>query len=200
MTTTVQSEQRNINESAKPVDMTRSEKGKAGSEQSGLLQTVCFRLGNEDFGINIHQVQEIIRMVKVTKIPQSASFVEGVINLRGKIVPVIDLRQRFGFPPTTEQTKESRVIVIETLEITVGMIVDEVTEVFRLPMDSIKPTPEIARSEVAEQYIQGVTNFPVRKDDPSGRQDRLLIVLDTTRIFSSEESRVLHQMAEETEK
>ncbi|PIZ63746.1 MAG: chemotaxis protein CheW [Candidatus Marinimicrobia bacterium CG_4_10_14_0_2_um_filter_48_9] len=167
------------------------------TQETGLLQLVCFRLSQEDFGVDIHHVQEINRRVKVTKIPQSASFVEGVINLRGKIVPVIDLRRRFGLASASDQTKESRIVVVETSEMTVGMVVDEVTEVLRLSTDSIKPTPVIAQSEVEHQYIQGVTNFPVRKDDASGKSERLLIVLDMDRVFSRDETKALRQIAEE---
>lgn len=167
------------------------------NQETGILQLVCFRLSQEDFGVDIHHVQEINRRVTVTKIPQSAAFVEGVINLRGKIVPVIDLRRRFGFPPVAEQTKESRIVVVETSGMTVGMVVDEVTEVLRLSTDSIKPTPEIAQSEVKHQYIQGVTNFPVRKEEASGKSDRLLIVLDMDQVFSREETKILRQMADD---
>ncbi|MCF7801470.1 MAG: chemotaxis protein CheW [Candidatus Marinimicrobia bacterium] len=167
------------------------------TQETGQLQLVCFRLDEEDFGVDIHHVQEINRRVKVTKIPQSAAFVEGVINLRGKIVPVIDLRRRFGFPPATEQTKESRIVVVETQDVTVGMVVDEVTEVLRLSSESIKPTPEIALSEVENQYIKGVTNSPVQKDDVTGKSEHLLIVLDMDRIFTQQETRALRRVADE---
>ena len=166
-------------------------------QESDLIQLVCFRLNQEDFGVDIHNVQEINRRVIVTKIPQSALFVEGVINLRGKIVPVIDLRLRFGFPSMLEETKESRIVVVETAGMTVGMVVDEVTEVLRLPTNSIKPTPDIAQSEVENQYIKGVTNFPSHENHISGSLDGLLIILDVERIFTSEESRTIQELVEE---
>jgi len=169
----------------------------ANSKESGLVQLVCFKLSQEDFGVDIHRVQEINRRVTVTRIPQSAAFVEGVIDLRGKIVPVIDLRRRFGFPVITEQSKESRIVVVETSKMTVGMIVDEVTEVLRLPTDSIKPTPELAQSDVEHQYILGVTNFPVARDEATGKTERLLIVLDMDQVFSKEEAKTLRELSEE---
>lgn len=175
----------------------RYDRTNTNDKEAGLVQLVCFKLSQEDFGVDIHRIQEINRRVTVTKIPQSATFVEGVIDLRGKIVPVIDLRRRFGFPIVTEQTKESRIVVVETSKMTVGMIVDEVTEVLRLSMDSIKPTPALAQSDVDHQYIQGVTNFPVSKEDATGKAERLLIVLDMDQVFSNEEAKTLRQIAEE---
>ena len=80
-----------------------------GSQNVNLRQLVCFRLGEEDFGVNINNVQEINRMVEITKIPQSPAFVEGVINLRGQIIPVIDLRSWFGFNRLEEKSKENRI-------------------------------------------------------------------------------------------
>lgn len=141
-----------------------------------LRQLVCFRLGEEDFGIDIGNVQEINRMVDITKIPQSPSFVEGVINLRGQIIPVIDLRTRFGFERIDEKSRENRIVVVETQSVTVGLVVDAVTEVLRLSKDKIEETPDIT-SNVDVQYIEGVAML----------DDQLLILLDTNKIFSSEE-------------
>ncbi len=147
------------------------------NQGTALRQLVCFNLGSEDFGVDISKVQEINRMVEITNIPQSPEFVEGVINLRGKIIPVVDLRKRFGFEIMTERTKENRIIVIETPNATVGFIVDAVTEVLRIKSGSIEPTPEMVTSGVDIRYIEGVAML----------DDQLLIVLDTDKIFSLEE-------------
>lgn len=187
----------NLPQSNAPSGAGKYDRTSTSRKETGLVQLVCFKLSQEDFGVDIHRVQEINRRITVTRIPQSAAFVEGVIDLRGKIVPVIDLRRRFGFPIVTDQTKESRIVVVETSKMTVGMIVDEVTEVLRLPMDSIKPTPELARSDVEHQYIKGVTNFPVSKDDATGKTERLLIVLDMDQVFSTEEARSLREISED---
>lgn len=147
-----------------------------GSQNVNLRQLVCFRLGEEDFGVNINNVQEINRMVEITKIPQSPAFVEGVINLRGQIIPVIDLRSWFGFNRLEEKSKENRIVVVETQSVTVGLVVDAVTEVLRLSENKIEETPDIT-SNVDVRYIEGVAVL----------KERLLILLDTDKIFSVEE-------------
>jgi len=148
-------------------------------DREELRQLVCFKLGAEDFGVDISKVQEINRMVEITKIPQSPSFVEGVINLRGRIIPVVDLRRRFGFELLGERTKENRIIVIETTSSTIGFIVDAVTEVLRIKSSSIEPTPEMVSSGVDVRYIEGVAMLT----------EQLLIVLDTDKVFCAEETR-----------
>lgn len=150
-----------------------------------LRQLVCFKLGEEEFGVDINNVQEINRMVDITKIPQSLDYVEGVINLRGKIIPVIDLRKRFGFLTLEERTKETRIVVLETETVTVGIIVDQVTEVLRIPSGSIEPTPELASSDVDVRYIEGVALL----------KESLLIVLNTAQIFSDEETKSFEKIA-----
>ncbi len=156
-----------------------------------LRQLVCFRLGDENFGVDIHNVQEINRMVEITRIPQSPSFVEGVINLRGQIIPVIDLRKRFGFQFTGDHTKETRIVVVETTMATVGFIVDRVTEVLRIPASSVEPAPEMTVSDVDARYIEGVAMLSSQQ---SGEEGQLLIVLDTNRIFSDAETKAFEQI------
>lgn len=159
--------------------------GDSGSDvNTDLRQLVCFRLESEDFGVNIESVQEINRMVAITKIPQAPVFVEGVINLRGQIIPVIDLRTRFGFSRIEEKSKENRIVVVETQSVTVGLVVDAVTEVLRLSNDKIEETPDIT-SNVEAQYIEGVAML----------DERLLILLDTDKIFSSDEMAKMETVA-----
>ncbi|HCF06210.1 MAG: putative chemotaxis protein CheW [Desulfomicrobiaceae bacterium] len=144
-----------------------------------LLQLVTFRIGEEEFGVNILQVQEIIRMLDITKVPKAPDFVEGVINLRGKVIPVIDLRKRFGLP-ARERDKMSRIIVVEIGTTVVGFIVDAVSEVLRLPASTVEPPPPVVAGLDAE-YISGVGKL----------DDRLLIMLDMDRLLSRDEKTAL---------
>ena len=152
--------------------------GKVGEEQ-----LVVFTLANETYGIAISTVNEIIRMQDITEVPRTPDFVEGVINLRGRIVPVIDLRKRFGLE-AAEATQASRIMVVELQGLTVGMIVDSVSEVLRLPTDSIEPTPAIA-SGVDSAYLKGVGKW----------DDRLIILLDIEKVlYESEQEEVAASM------
>ena len=99
---------------------------------SDSTQVVSFKLGPEEYGVDIAQVQEINRMVTVTNVPRAPAFMEGVINLRGQLIPIIDLRTRFGMP-RAEHTKNTRIVVTEVGTKRVGMVVDSVSEVLRLP-------------------------------------------------------------------
>lgn len=116
--------------------------------------------------MNILKVQEIIRTMEITKVPRAPEFVEGVINLRGKVIPIIDLRQRFGLAPKGHG-KNTRIIVIEINNIIVGFVVDAVSEVLRIPASTVQPPPPVVAG-VDSDYISGVGKL----------QDRLLIMLD----------------------
>jgi len=151
----------------------------ATTHDDALLQLVTFTIGEEEFGVNILQVQEIIRMLDITKVPKAPEFVEGVINLRGKVIPIIDLRKRFGMPPKVRD-KSSRIIVVELDNTVVGFIVDAVLEVLRLPAATVEPPPPAVAGLDAE-YISGVGKL----------DDRLLILLDLNRLLSRDEKRVL---------
>ena len=141
-----------------------------------LLQLVIFQLGGEEFGVEIMQVQEIIRMPEITRIPQSPEYVEGVINLRGKIIVVINLDTRFGLN-SKELDDDSRIIIVEVGDNVVGMVVDSVSEVLRLATSSVGPVPEIISSKIKADYLKGVGKL----------DDRLLILLDLERVLSEEE-------------
>jgi purine-binding chemotaxis protein CheW len=117
-------------------------------------QLVAFTLGGETYGIDIAAIQEIIRLPEITPIPRTAPDVEGVINLRGKIVPIVDLRARLGLS-SVGRTASSRVIVVQVGESTVGLIVDGVTGVLHLPTSSIEPPSELV-SAIDENHIRGV--------------------------------------------
>ena len=140
------------------------------------LQLVTFELAGETFGVDVLLVQEIIRMAPVTRVPQSAPDVEGIINLRGRIVPVVDLRTRFGIE-RAEPTDQSRVVVLDLGGRVLGFTVDRVREVLVLDADAVEPAPE-AITDNHGAYIEGVANL----------DDRLLIVLSLPRMFDRVEA------------
>ncbi len=137
-----------------------------------LLQLVSFTIGAEEFGVDITKVQEINRMVEITKVPQAPPHVEGVINLRGKVIPIIDLRKLMGVE-LQETGKNTRIVVVDIEEFVMGMIVDSVSEVLRIPVSTIEPPPDIV-SSIDTDYIQGVAKL----------EDRLLIFLDLSKVIS----------------
>jgi len=148
---------------------------KREGDSSDVLQLVTFRLGNEEFSVDILKVQEIIRDMELTRVPRAPDFVEGVINLRGKVIPVIDLRKRFGFK-SCEKTVETRIIVIDVNNRTVGLRVDGVSEVLRLPTDTVEPAPSLATGSGSD-YISGVGKV----------DERLIILLDVGKLLSDSE-------------
>ena len=142
---------------------------------SDELQLVSFCIGSEEYGVDILQVQEINRMVEITKVPQAPHYVEGVINLRGKVIPIIDLRKRFNLE-LKEHDKNTRIVVVDIGGNIMGMIVDSVSEVLRLQADTIEPPPELVTG-VNSEYIKGVAKL----------EDRLLIFLDLSRVIDVEQ-------------
>jgi purine-binding chemotaxis protein CheW len=129
-------------------------------------QFVAFRLASETYGIPIMLVHEIIRWCEITRIPRTLPHMRGVVNLRGNVVPVMDLRMRLGLPPAPE-TLESRIVVVETGSGVVGMIVDSVHQVIRIPTDRIEPPSELI-ADVESDLVTGVGKL----------EDDLVILLD----------------------
>lgn len=142
------------------------------------MQVVIFKLGQEDYGLPIEKVQEINRMVSITKLPNTPDFMEGIIDLRGKVIPVMDLRKRFGFS-LAERSEESRIMVTDIAGNTVGLIVDGVNEVAKLPGDSIEPPPPSFVLDA--QFVRGVGK----------RENSLVILLDIDRLVSAAEQAAL---------
>jgi purine-binding chemotaxis protein CheW len=153
------------------------------SMQPSEDQVVVFRLGNEVYGVDIAVVREIIRMQPVTKVPGAPAFVEGVINLRGKVIPVIDLRKRFGLS-ASGYTKESRISVVEIDQHDIGLIVDAVAEVLRIPTSAVEPPSGIITS-VDSSYLRGIAKL----------DERLIILLDLDHILDREEAGAVHDLA-----
>lgn len=147
------------------------------------MQLVTFNLGKEEFAVPILQIQEINRLVDITRVPKSPEFVEGVINLRGKVIPIIDLRKRFGLPQA-ELGKYARIVVVNMEGRMVGLIVDSVSEVLRLSEGAIEPPPPVVAG-IDSEYIRGL-----------GKLDgRLLILLDLSKILTKEERKELVEVA-----
>lgn len=156
-----------------------SVKKETASQRDEILQLVTFRLGAEEFGVDIHALQEIIRMQTITRVPKAPPFVEGVINLRGQVIPVIDLRKRIGMPAATHD-KSTRIMVVQLTRKTVGFVVDAVGEVKRIPSRTVEPPPPIVAG-IESEYIQGVGKL----------DDRLLILLDLNKLLSEQEKAAL---------
>jgi len=150
-------------------------------------QYVVFELGDETYGVDIADVREIITMQKVTRVPRAPEFVEGVINLRGKIIPVIDLRLRFGLP-AAEATRSTRVVVVEMEEKSIGLVVDAVSEVLQVEGSCIEP-PSPVISGVDTAYLAGIANL----------EDRLVIILDLSKVLSAGEKEELAAASLESE-
>ncbi|MAC48459.1 chemotaxis protein CheW [Oceanospirillum beijerinckii] len=146
----------------------------AGSEDP-ILQYVTFRLADETYGINVMQVQEVLRYTEIAPVPGAPSYVLGIINLRGNVVTVIDTRQRFGLS-YAETTDSTRIVIIEVEKQVVGILVDSVSEVVYLRQSEIETTPNVGNEESAK-FIQGVCN----------KNDQLLILVELNKLMSDEE-------------
>lgn len=150
-------------------------------EESGEIQLVSFFLGEEEFGADILMVQEIIRMQPITRVPNAPYFVEGVINLRGKVIPIIELRKRLNVSGTPEDTRKVRVIVVDVEGKITGFIVDAVSQVLRIPKNTVEPAPSIVIAGIDSAYITGVSKL----------EDKLLILLDFNKILTKGEKQEL---------
>src|ERR1039457_666148 len=128
------------------------------------MQLVSFNLDNEEYGVEVLKVREIIRMPDITRVPNTPHYVEGVINLRGKVIPIISLRKRFSLP-YTENDSRTRIMVMDMSHELTGFIVDSVAEVIRISAREIQPAPPVVAGSIKQEHLSGVIN----------RQDRLLV-------------------------
>ncbi|PJG60630.1 chemotaxis protein CheW [Aeromonas cavernicola] len=140
-----------------------------------VLQWVTFQLENETYGINVMQVQEVLRYTEIAPVPGAPDYVLGIINLRGNVVTVIDTRSRFGLP-SGEVSENSRIVIIEAEKQVIGIMVDSVAEVVYLRSSEIDAAPAVGTEESAK-FIQGVSN----------RDGQLLILVDLNRLLSDDE-------------
>lgn len=156
-------------------------------QTDGHRQLVVFFVAGETYGVDIHQVKEIIRVPGITRVPKTPAFVEGVVNLRGSVIPVLDLRKRFGFE-AGQANDDQRIVVIEMGDQTVGMIVDSVTEVLRVDEADIGPPSPYVVS-VESQYIAGIAKL----------DEQLIILLDVDRVLSTTEREAFTDFVEDVE-
>lgn len=147
----------------------------AHSTDDPILQWVTFRLDNETYGVNVMQVQEVLRYSEIAPVPGAPSYVLGIINLRGNVVTVIDTRQHFGLPPA-EVDDNTRVVIIEVDKQVVGILVDSVAEVVYLRQSEIETAPNVGNADAAK-FIQGVCN----------KNGELLILVELEKMMSEEE-------------
>ncbi len=154
--------------------------------QDQEIQLVVFMLGEEEFACEIKNVAEVLKMVKVTPLPRSIEFVEGVINLRGEVIPVIDLRKRFNLADV-DRTSESRIIIVEVNERLFGLIVDSVSEVARLPHKQIQEAPDRIAGD-RNDLIKGVGKI----------DQRMLIILNIDELLSDKEKVALDDISKTT--
>lgn len=147
----------------------------AQKRSSGQLQLICFKLGQEEFGVDILKVREIVPFQTIAHLPQTPESVAGIINLRGNLIPVIHLRKKFGLDSVKNDDK-TRIIIFSIAEKLIGMIVDRVERVFRTTKDHIEPPPDVGVGEI-QDYVVGMT-----KADSS-----LIIVIDIEKILTDEE-------------
>ncbi|MFP4369757.1 MAG: chemotaxis protein CheW [Bacteroidota bacterium] len=164
--------------------MTENNNNNAGVAVSNneLLQLVSFNIGTEEFGVDILKVQEINRMVEVTRVPNAPEYVEGVINLRGKVIPIIDLRKRLGMQDK-DYDKDTRIVVVELETKVIGFIVDSVNEVLRINK-SITEQPPPMVAGIDSEYITAIGKL----------EDRLLILLDLEKILTGREQKELDEI------
>lgn len=145
------------------------------NQTTHLSQVVSFRLANEEYGLGIMQVQEIILMGEITDIPEVPDYICGLINLRGKVIPIVDLRKRFGLS-VAENTEQTRIIVVNAAQSTFGIVVDAVSEVLRIEPDQIEPPPT-GLLGIEQAYIQGLMKM----------ERKIMILLNIEAIMSHDD-------------
>lgn len=148
-------------------------------EAVGEVKVIVFRLKDEEYGVEVHQVKSIERVEHITRVPRTPEFVKGVINLRGVVTPIIDLRSRFGMEES-ELTDATRVIIVSVGEVEVGLIVDAANDVIDIPVNAIEPPPEVVGG-VEAAYLRGVAKL----------EKRLLILLNLDKVLNTEEVKQL---------
>lgn len=154
------------------------------TDSSQILQLVTFTLGGEEYAVDILKVQEINRMKEITRVPNAPYYVEGVINLRGKVIPVVSLRKFFGLPEEEDRLKQ-KIMIMDIQGVTMGLIVDTVSEVLRISSSIVEPPPAMT-SSVSSEFISGIVKL----------EDRLIILLDMDRLIGKEETASMIGMTE----
>jgi purine-binding chemotaxis protein CheW len=153
------------------------------AESNGTMQLVSFRLAQEEYGIEITKVQEIILMGEITRVPQTPPYIKGLINLRSTVIPIVDLRCRFGLSEQ-ETGDETRIMVVNVAGKTIGIIVDAVSEVLRISHEQIAPPPPTVAG-LGREYLTGLVRL----------ENRLLILLDIDKILDEEQTAAVDAVA-----
>ena len=154
-----------------------------GREMRQEIQLACFRVGLELYALDIMKIKEIIRPQKLTPIPKAPSFIEGVINLRGAVIPVADMRKRFD-QPISQDNRKNRIVICSLAGKIIGLLVDEVTEVKRYGRKEIAPAPQFIKGPHAD-YFLGV----------ACRDDELILLIDLEKVLSSDEKIELQKLS-----
>lgn len=155
------------------------------SNISNELKVIVFQLNNEEYGVEVDQVRSIERLQHITRVPGTPGFVKGVINLRGVVTPIIDLRNRFNIE-VIEETESTRIIIVAVGDMEVGLIVDAANDVVDIPMKSIEPPPQVVGGVEAD-YLRGVAKM----------EKRLLILLNMDKVLNPEELEELKSIEEQ---
>lgn len=148
-------------------------------EMVGEMKVIVFRLKDEEYGVEVNQVKSIEKLEHITRVPRTPKFVKGVINLRGVVTPIIDLRKRFDLEES-EYTESTRIIIVAVGELEVGLIVDAANDVIDIPVNAVEPPPEVVGG-VEAAYLRGVAKL----------DKRLLILLNLDKVLSTEEIKQL---------
>ncbi|MBY0088079.1 chemotaxis protein CheW [Brevibacillus sp. M2.1A] len=153
------------------MEMTKRSNGSDWEAEAAVEQQILFKMGNEYYGLSISLVREIIKPLPITRFPKSPLYVEGVIDLRGRILPIINLRKMFDLEPM-EETDDTRFVDLQMDGLNIGIIVDAVSEVMNIPQSMIEPAPPIIAG-VEGKYLQGIARM----------NDKLIMLLDVDEIF-----------------
>ncbi|MFC4404872.1 chemotaxis protein CheW [Gracilibacillus xinjiangensis] len=154
--------------------------------QETLTKTIIFKLNNQEYGANIAQILSIEKLQEIVALPQTSNFIKGIINLRGAVTPIIDLRTRLGMNQIDE-TEQTRILIAKVKEVQVGLIVDEATDVIDISPEVVEETPELV-NDVDHRYLKGVAKL----------EDRgMLLLLDLDHVLSNEELTEVQQVAQD---
>ncbi len=175
------------------------------SQAGQSLQVVVFELDNEEFAVPINEIRDIVQIPDITPIPNSPAYILGIMNLRGKIIPVLDLERRFMLKRENSEVPR-HIMVAETNDMLLGVRVDKVTEVLQIPNDAIQPTPKVVTNKISTEYLFGVavlTNGAERQDMHHILEDkdtkathengRILVLLDINKVLSLDELTDMHE-------
>jgi len=147
------------------------------AETKSDVQLAVFQLDGQPYAIDIEKIKQIIRPLKITKLPRAPSFVEGVIDLRGVVLPVVDMRKRFSLPSRGEaESKDDKIIIVSVAKKIVGIVVDDVTEVIPMAKNEIQPPPRVVKG-VEANYLKGVCRY----------HDQILMILNLDELLTAEE-------------